>query len=623
MRKTIKKKPIKKEPETFADWIYESLKVLKPPESLTVTQWADKYRVLDAKTSAEPGQWDTARTPYLKGIMNSFKDVDIEEIAFVKPTQVGGTECLNNIFGYIVCQDQSPTLIVYPTLTLAEYTSKNRLSPLIKNSPEINKHAKPDDSKILELQFDGMYAVLSGANSPASLASMPIRYLLMDEVDKYPKNSGKEADPISLARERTKTFAFNKKILMTSTPTLATNYIWQAWENADSQLKYYVPCPHCKEYQDFKFPQIKWAKNLKDPDFIKNSAYYKCAKCGGVINDSHKPAMLKSGEWQYIKNEGKRKTAFHLNALYSPWLTFGDVAYEFIKAKDDPDTLMNFVNSWLGEPWEQKETSMKANIILDRQSNYEENVVPDEAIILTGGVDVQKNSYFYTIRAWGAYQTSWNISHGQVYSFDDIEFVMNQVYQSKSGKSFQVNLCAVDSGYNTDDTYSFCAINQEWAIPVKGSSRQLLSRYQISKIDKDNSIANGMRLYIVDGGQYKDTIAGRMRRENGKGSWMVFNGCDEDYANQICSEEKVMEKKGGQSVFVWKPKKQGVDNHYLDCEIYAYLCADLLHVRTFTDETLHGMKQPEATKQDDNTKQNNDSYIQNNDNWLINTENWL
>ncbi len=333
--------------------------------------------------------------------------------------------------------------------------------------------------------------------------------------------------------------------------------------------------------------------------------------------------MLRAGQWEYIKNEGKGKTAFHLNSLYSPWVSFGDVAYEFYKSKDDPDLLMNFINSWLGEPWVQRESSMNVNIVLERQSEYEESVVPDDAIILTAGVDVQKDSYYYTIRAWGPYLTSWNIAHGEVYSWDDVEYVMNQIYESSSGEAFQVNLCAIDSGARTDEVYEFCAHNQDWAIPVKGSSNPLLARYKVSKIDKTGSSANGMSLYIVDGGQYKDMIAGRMKRPNGKGSWMVYQGCDEDYANQICSEEKVLIKKGGQSFYEWRPKKTGIANHYLDCEVYTSLAADLLHVRSFTNETKESVK-PQPTQQQNNYKQeSSNDYPGNTNDWIGNTEGWI
>lgn len=200
----------------------EALKFLQPPEDITVSEWADKYRVLDAKTSAMPGPWRTEHTPYLKGIMDEFNNYETEEIVYVKPTQVGGTECLQNMVGYIVQQDPAPTMIVYPTDTLAKSISENRLQPMFKAAPELRKRFD-ENSQLQELQFDGMYLTLAGSNSPSSLASKAIRFLFLDEVDKYPGASKKEADPVSLARERTKTF-HNRKIFITSTPTLKTGH---------------------------------------------------------------------------------------------------------------------------------------------------------------------------------------------------------------------------------------------------------------------------------------------------------------------------------------------------------------------------------------------------------------
>lgn len=585
----------------WSPWLQKALKVFKPPEQLTVSEWADKYRVLDARTSAEPGPWRTARTPYLQGIMDAFTDPDIEEIIFVKPTQVGGTECLNNILGYVIAQDPSPTMIVYPTDKLAEFTSKNRIQPMIKLSPVLKERYQDQDSKMLELQFDNMYVALSGANSPASLASRPIRYLFMDEVDKFPPSAGKEADPRSLARERTKTFAHNKKIFQTSTPTRKNGPIWQEWENADDQKKYYVPCPHCGHQQTLRFKQIKWPETAKTPDEAQATACYECEQCQGIITDGHKPGMIRAGIWRSEKKHGTKKTAFHLNAIYSPWIRFGDVAYEFLKSKDFPELLMNFINSWLAEPWEQTEVKLNSDIVLERQSEYEEAMVPNDALLLTAGVDVQKDHFCYTIRAWGTTMTSWNIAHGIAETWDQIEYIMNLPYHDKLGNAYQVNICAVDSGDRTDEVYDFCVYNQEWAVPVKGSSRPLLSRYTISTIDKTESKAFGMRLYLVDGNQYKDMIAGRLNRPNGPGSWMVYLGCDREYAEQICAEEKVIEKKGGREVETWKPKVTHAANHYLDAEVYAALAADLMHVRYLQ----HGAVEKTTPTRQPETEQNN------------------
>ena len=594
----------------WPDWLLESLKTLKPPERLNVSEWADKYRVLDSKTSAEPGKWSTMRTPYLKGIMDSLNDINVEEIIFVKPTQVGGTESLNNMIGYVIMQDPSPSLIVYPTLDLAKYSSKNRIQPMINLSEVLRKRYMELDSNVLELQFDGMYIVLSGANSPASLASRPIRFLFMDEIDKYPSNAGKEADPRSLARERTKTFAHNKKIFETSTPTLKNGPIWTDWLSADCQKRYYVPCPHCGHYQTLKFKNLKWQKHAT-PDEAENTAYYVCEECGGTITDVNKPEMLRNGEWRTEKGSGTKKTAFHINAMYSPWVKFGDVAKEFVKSKDYPDLLMNFINSWLAEPWEQTEVKMDSDIVLKRETEYEEAVVPDGTLLITAGVDVQKHYFYYTIRAWGYGMTSQNITHGMAETWDQIEYIMNIPYQDRAGKNYQVNLACIDSGDQTDDVYDFCVLNHDWAVPVKGSSSPILSRYKPSVIDKVNSKACGMILYIVDGAQYKDMISARVQRPNGSGSWMVYKGCDREYAEQIVSEEKVIEKRGGKEVSVWKTKTSHADNHYLDCEVYAAVAADLLHVRYLQPQLD---EQPQQNKQED--KVNDDGFIKNTDNWL-------
>lgn len=573
----------KKEESNFPDWIQKSLKVLKPPERITVSKWADKNRILDSKTSASPGQWKTSTTPYLKGIMDAFNDKEIETIVFCKPTQVGGTESLNNMLGYVISQEPAPTLIVYPTLELAKYTSKNRLQPMIRLSDSMNEKFIESETKELELQFDGMYVVISGANSPASLASRPIRYLFLDEVDKYPSNAGKESDPISLAKERTKTFKTNRKIFITSTPTLKVAPIWQALQTSDEERHYFVPCPHCGAYQELKFKQIKWQKN-EDKSLAADSAYYECEHCKEKIRDSHKMQMLRNGKWEAVRSSGSKKTVgFHLNTIYSPWVDFSEVVYEFLKSKENPEMLQNFVNSWLAEPWEETQLTVNSDTVMEKQSEYNVNVVPDQAQVLTAGVDVQQNKLYYTIRAWGANYTSWNIAHGEVYDFESLELVMNTEYLKRNGQKYQVELCLMDSGYRTDEVYEFCYFNADWCIPAKGSSDyNMFAKYRLSVVNKTNSKAMGMRLVNVNTNKYKDFIASRLRRKMPEdklnGSFMVHADCDIDYAQQITSEHKVKEKKGENEVMIWRPKRAHIDNHYLDCEVYASCAGDLVNV---------------------------------------------
>lgn len=594
---------------------YEALQYLSPPEQLTVSEWAEKYRILDAKSAAMPGPWSNDVTPYLKRVMDEFNNYETEKIVFVKPTQVGGTEALQNMIGYIVMQDPAPTMIVYPTDTLAKSISENRLQPMLKATPEIAKKFD-DTSPLLELHFDGMYLTLAGSNSPSGLASKPIRFLMMDEVDKYPGASNKEADPIKLATERTKTF-HNKKIFITSTPTLKTGHIWQEKENADIEKHFFVPCPHCGEYIEFQFPNIRFPgdEGMSYADRAEFATYV-CQKCGCVITDNDKHNMLRLGEWRTVRHSTKyvRNVAFWINTLYSPFVRWSDIAKEFLQTKDNPEDFQNFVNSWLAEPWEDTKLKTNADMVMERQTEVPAYVVPSWTKLLTAGVDVQETSLYWTIRAWGDYLTSQNIAHGQALSFSEIDRIMNLQYQTEDGDPVVVNLCLVDSGDQTDMVYDFCVTHADYALPVKGSSHEQLSPYKMSKITKADSKAYGMTLVVADGNAYKDMIAGRMKRPNGRGSWMVYAGCDTEYAEQVTAEHKVNVKKNGVVKQVWVPKRSHVDNHYLDAEVYALVAADIRGVRT-----LHLLQEDVdevQTQKEEDPDAPEEQWIKANENWL-------
>lgn len=589
---------------------YDALQLMLPPEQITVSEWAGKYRMLDSKSSAIPGPWNNDITPYLTGVMDEFNNYETSKIIFVKPTQVGGTEALQNMIGYIVMQDPAPTMIVYPTETLAKSISENRLQPMLRATPELARRFD-ENSQLLELQFDGMYLTLAGSNSPSGLASKPIRFVLMDEVDKYPGTSGKEADPIKLATERTKTF-HDKKIYITSTPTLKTGHIWKEKESADIEKHYFVPCPHCGEYIELKFSNIRFPdeKGMTYADRAEFATYI-CQECGCAITDADKNNMIRHGEWRIVRHNTQyvRSVAFWINTLYSPFVRWADIVKEFLTTKDDPDLFQNFVNSWLAEPWEDTKLKTSAELVLERQTELPEYVVPSWAKILTGGVDVQETSLYWSIRAWGDYLTSQNIAHGQVLSFNDIDNIMNAEYLNENGEPMIVNLCLVDSGDQTDIVYDFCATHSDYALPVKGSSHAQLSNYKLSKINRTDSRAMGTTLVLVDSGAYKDMIAGRMQRDNGRGSWMVYSGCDMEYAKQVTAEHKVNVKHGNTVKKIWQLKTSHADNHYLDTEVYNAAAADILGVRQ-----LHLMKEEDVSVPE--YKPPEEQWITENDNWL-------
>lgn len=573
--------------------------------------------MLDSKSSAMPGPWRNDKTPYLTGVMDEFCNFDTEEIALVKATQLGGTESLFNMLGWIIQQDPSPTMLVYPSDILGESISVNRFQPMLRTSEPLRQRWRENDSSKLELQFDGMYLTIVGSNSPANLASRPVRFLFLDEVDKYPGATKKEADPIKLARERTKTF-HNRKIFMTSTPTLKSGHIWQALEDADVVKHFFVPCPHCEKYIELKWSQVTFP-NEDGMSYMDRAelANYVCQECGSVITDQDKPKMLRFGEWRVVQQNAAiaRKVAFWINTLYSPFVRWSEIAREFLLSKDNPDTFQNFTNSWLAEPWEDTKLKTNADTVMERQTEMPEFVVPEWAKILTGGVDVQENCLYWSIRAWGNYLTSQNIAHGQAFSFAEVERIMNLQYSKADGTAMVVQLALIDSGDNTDAVYDFCASNSDWALPSKGSSHPMTTHFKLSTVNKTDSRAYGMKLVMIDTDKYKDMIAGRMKKSNGSGSWMVYQGCDREYAEQVTAEHKVNVRSGQHTVQKWTLKTSHADNHYLDTEVYAMCAADMLGVRSFHLEEIDMDTRTEAKPKTEPKSDNN---------WLgTNGQSWL
>lgn len=565
------------------DWFPEELKAFKPPERYTVSEWADNFRVLTS-VSAEPGRWRTNRTPYLKEPMDRFTDPLIEKIVLCFGAQLGKTETELNMIGYALDQTSSPTMMVYPTDTIAKFASDKRVQPMIKSVKSINDKFD-ENSKLLELDFNnGNYMVLVGANSPSSLSSRSIKYLFFDEIDKYPAFAGKEADPIKLAMERTKTFV-DKKIVMVSTPTVESGNIWQAFMKANERRQYYVPCPHCGVSQTLKFKQIKWPEEHNDnADMIRDTAYYECEHCGERIYDKHKMEMLRRGEWRAV-NESQskvRSVSYHLSSIYSPWVTFGDVAYEFENSKGTPATLMNFINSWLAEPWKSSKTKSTQNMDFT-QSNYPCGVVPDKAVLLIASVDVQLDHFWWEVRAYAPGVKSYLIDYGQASTWEDLEeIIINREYPSEYGEARQVMKAGIDSGFRTDEVYQFCSRFPEVCIPVKGSSNHstMAAPYTMTSLEK--GVVGGLKLYVLNTNYWKDFIFARMIRPSDEdGTIHLYKECPQEYSDHLRSEEKqeIRNVKTGAVTVQWKPLTSHPVNHLLDTCTYNAAVADIAGVK--------------------------------------------
>lgn len=555
-----------------------------------------------------PGPWKTSRTPYLREIMNNFKCRHVRRISLCFGTQLGKSETLMNMIGYCVDEDPGSMLMVYPTDELARSISKNRIEPMIRSCPALEVKWNSTASETLELQFSGMYLALVGANSPSKLASRPVKYLLFDEVDKFPVRAGKDSSPIELASERTKTFSHRKEVLA-STPTYSDGVIWQEFLNSQVSKRYYVPCPHCGSMQQLELKNIKWPEDLNSStnkqereSKVLTETWYECPFCHYHIYDIDKLPMLARGEWRPVNKEkgpdGKdvwieekdpkakpESIAYNLNSIYSPWVTFGQIAQKFLRSKDDPISFMNFMNGWLAEPWEPSAATMNSDAVMKLQRPYERMIVPKEAQILTCGIDVQLDHFWYEVRAWGPRITSWLVDYGRVETWAEVSNLLDKPWQTEIGQEMLIHLAFSDSGYRTDEVYEFCAAHSGIAFPTKGSSSTVV-KSPVLESQVEKAEWGGLKLFIIDTNYYKNFIAGRIHPTGEiPERWFVFEGIHREYAEQVCSEHKVREVDSkGRIKEIWKPVTEHTPNHLLDCSVLSTAAAERMGVRYLIEE---------------------------------------
>ena len=385
---------------------------LTPDPLLTVSEWADRYRVLSQRASSEPGRWRTERTPYLKEIMDCLSPVSpFQRVVFMKGAQVGATESGNCWIGYVIHQAPGPMMAVAPTVELAKRNSKQRLDPLIEESEVLRERVRERRSRdsgntVLSKEFPGGVLILTGANSAVGLRSMPARYLFLDEVDGYPGDVEGEGDPILLAERRSATFQ-RRKILLVSTPkTKGLSRIEREYGQSD-QRRYFVPCPHCHEQQTLELQNLRW------PEGQPREAEYACAGCGNLIGERHKTWMLERGEWRPAAQGDGRTAGFHLSSLYSPvgWFSWADAAEMYEQARKAPDLMKGFVNTVLGLPFEEEAEAPEWQRLYERRETYRIGMVPAAGLFLSAGVDVQKDRLEVEIVAWGRGKESWSVDY--------------------------------------------------------------------------------------------------------------------------------------------------------------------------------------------------------------------
>lgn len=449
-----------------------------PPSDLTVSQWAEEFRILSRESSAESGPWNNARTPYLESVMDAFTDPRIDTITFVSSSQVGKSECELNIIGYIIDQDPGSILYIQPTLDDAKKFSRQRIAPMIRDSRTLHKKVSDVKSRdsgntILQKIFPGGLLTIVGSNSASALASTPIKYVIGDELDRWALSAGTEGDPWGLAKARTTTF-YNSKMVAVSTPTIkGASKIADLYAEG-TQEKWCVKCPECGEYHDIIFDHIKFEfetiKKKHKKDYIVKNIYWACPNCGCLSDEQtiKKQPFKWVAEYPDAYDRGHR--SFWLNAFASPWQSWDNIVYSFLMAKDDPQQLKVVFNTMLGELWEDRGDMIDEDIMLARRESYGERDdgstidLPDGVLVLTCAVDTQDDRLEYEVKGWGRYNENWGIKKGFIMGDPDDDYVwlcldeiIDRSYKFSDGKYLKISITLVDSGgHKTQSVYKQC-----------------------------------------------------------------------------------------------------------------------------------------------------------------------
>jgi phage terminase large subunit GpA-like protein len=584
----------------MSTWRAAFMDGLRPEQPLTVSEWSDKYRRLSSKASAEPGPWRTNRTPYLREPMDCLSTTSsVQRVVMMFAAQTGKTESGANWLGYVIDHAPGPMLLVQPTVEMAKRLSKQRLESLVTETPCLAAKIAPSRSRdsgntMFAKEFPGGMMLLTGANSATGLRSTPCRYIFMDEVDAFPPDVDGEGDPVSLAEKRATTFA-RRKILLTSTPTVKDFSRIEAEYERSDQRRFYVPCPNCEAMQWLKWPQLKWEKN--DPA----TAAYECEVCKERFAEIHKPAMLRNGEWRATAPSNGKTAGFQLSGLYSPlgWLSWADMVDDFLRAKADAPMLKSFVNTRLAETWEEDFASkVSADVLLKRCEPYAAGQLPDSALAVTIGVDVQGGGgsvgdrLAVSVWAWGREEEGWLIDHQEIYGdpcrpevWKQLDVLVMHQWDHVGGGKLRADVVAVDSGgHATAEVYQYARERAgAGVVAIKGQSQRGKPPIgKATKVDinaKGRTLKRGAQVFPVGGDTIKTTLFGRLKHNERGAGYLHFHAqTGAEYFEQLTAEKQALRYVKGFPVREWV-KKPSARNEALDCLVYAYAAVNLMYQR--------------------------------------------
>jgi phage terminase large subunit GpA-like protein len=568
------------------DYNQRARQYVTPPKRLKISEWADQNRVLSSETSAEPGQWRTDRAPYQREIMDAITQPGIEKVVVMSCGQAGKTEIILNTIGYYIDVDPCPILMIQPTEATAEDYSKRRVSSLIRDTKVLADKVSDSKSRdinntILMKVFPGGFLSMGGANSPAGLASRPIRILLCDEVDRYPDSAGTEGDPIQLAEKRTITF-WNRKKIYVSTPGIKGVSRIEFEYESGTQEERHRWCPHCGDHVFINlYGMIYNAHQDPKGNWLVENVVFRCPYCLEEADEINWKAQ--EGQWFAQNPDVKGVRSFRLNSFVSPWTSWTEIITEYLRVKDDPEQYKVFVNTVLGEPYEVKGEIENEEYLVKRREQYAAEL-PDGVLLLTAAVDVQDRWLEFEVCGWGKGEESWGIKHGVIMGAPDkpetwqtIDDILKATYRFADGLGLTVACACIDSGgHYTSRVYDYCKLNEGrriFAIKGQGGSGIPLIHH-ITRTKKENAA-----LIILGVDEGKTAVINSLKVQTPGPFYCHFPlGTDYDvnYFQGLISERLVQRKYRGRITMNWEKVSAEARNEPFDIRNYARAAMKLI-----------------------------------------------
>lgn len=566
----------------------------RPQERHLPSEWVELYRRHSGEANARShGRW--RNFPMQVEPMDSVVDPTVRTTVLMWAAQTGGkTEVLNGIVGYFIHQEPSPILYLHPDLNMAEAVSKDRIAPFIENTPVlaqlVTNRSRNSGNTILHKTFPGGHLTLAGANSPASLASRPIRVNLNDEIDRYPESAGKEGDPCDLAEKRTDTFptAINFR---TSTPTIRKkSRIEKEFEMSDKRY-WFVRCWKCKCEQTLKWKQVKWT----DEDSLEDT-WYECeiADCKAHWTENQRIKSIINGRWvATAKFKGVR--GYHLNGLYNLHPAkkgfvsrLHQFPVDFLASKrKGKESLKVWTNTFLAETWEEEaDVKPEWTKLYERREKYNplQGKIPNGVRLITFGTDFQADRIELEFVGWGAGEESWGLGHHKIYGdprlptiYKDLETRLIQQFTREDGVVLTPNAGGFDTGYAGCQRQLYAWLRPRLGrryYAFKGSSQKNSEPISHSAKSKVESV----RLIMVGTNRIKSYIYSRASLAVEGPGYMHYADCegyDAEYFKQLLVEDSVTEAVQGVIYKVFSMPsiivEGGTDrNEAIDLRVYAH-----------------------------------------------------